>query len=392
MIVGPGDSKSLEKCLSTFKAKETFDEIVLVLTTKDNQVREVAEKYTDKIYYQEWACSEYPFGNFSRARNIALDNTTSDYVMWLDSDDICLKEFQDKLKTLKDTVLDPKNNEIDVYFMQYTVVSDDFMAPLVSFMRERIFKRSSGFHWYYPVHEQFLTNHSERKFGILKNVNITHGSNKPSFVSAERNVRILEHEVNKNVDTVDKSHLKYFLGRDLLIIGRTDEAIKYFKDMVDSMDSNPENIFSACLDLIFYYSYGGIEPRPLPQNLNIKNETEIETWCRTALAFSQDYAEPLIILGDLCLHRGDGETAKKLFSSALTKKYGRSGMQTATYYEELPCYRLSKLLSMEGDNERALFHNRRAISKNPQMKEYYFDRKEILTNLINEFTKIPCPV
>ena len=73
-LIVRNSSATLDKCLSTFK--EVADEIVVVDTGSTDNTVEIAQKYTDKLYFFEW------IDDFSAARNYSFDQCTKDFIFW----------------------------------------------------------------------------------------------------------------------------------------------------------------------------------------------------------------------------------------------------------------------------------------------------------------------
>src|SRR5690554_6641792 len=92
MIV-KNEEEVLAQCLDS--VKDICDEIIIADTGSTDRTKEIAGKYTDKIYDFEW------IDDFSAARNFAFSKATMDYILWLDADDVLLGEDQEKLKKLK---------------------------------------------------------------------------------------------------------------------------------------------------------------------------------------------------------------------------------------------------------------------------------------------------
>lgn len=70
----------LARCLES--AKGLADEIIIVDTGSTDATREIAEKYTDKVYDFRW------IDDFAAARNFAFSKAQGKYIMWLDADDV----------------------------------------------------------------------------------------------------------------------------------------------------------------------------------------------------------------------------------------------------------------------------------------------------------------
>lgn len=88
----------LARCLDS--AAELVDEIVIVDTGSTDRTREIAARYTDKIFDFLWR------DDFAAARNESFSHAAMDYCLWLDADDILLEEDREKFRALKEE-LDP---------------------------------------------------------------------------------------------------------------------------------------------------------------------------------------------------------------------------------------------------------------------------------------------
>ena len=74
----------LARCLSS--VCDAVDEIVIVDTGSQDDTRDIALRYTDKVYEFKWQ------DDFAAARNYAFDMAHGDYLMWLDADDVIAPE------------------------------------------------------------------------------------------------------------------------------------------------------------------------------------------------------------------------------------------------------------------------------------------------------------
>ncbi len=84
---------TLERCLNC--GEDFVDEIIIVDTGSTDKTKEIAKKFTDKIYDFEW------LQDFAAARNFSFSKATKEYIFYLDADDIILEEDQKKLKKIK---------------------------------------------------------------------------------------------------------------------------------------------------------------------------------------------------------------------------------------------------------------------------------------------------
>lgn len=62
--------------------KELADEMIIVDTGSEDRTKDIARRYTQKVFDFEWE------DDFAAARNFACRKASMDYWMWLDADDI----------------------------------------------------------------------------------------------------------------------------------------------------------------------------------------------------------------------------------------------------------------------------------------------------------------
>src|SRR5690625_6208118 len=106
MIV-KNEEEVLRRCLDT--VKDVMDEINIVDTGSTDKTIEIAKKYTDRVFTFEWT------GKFKDARNESFKYATQDYILYLDADDVLLKEDRKKLQGYKKKQ-DPRSDYISVYY------------------------------------------------------------------------------------------------------------------------------------------------------------------------------------------------------------------------------------------------------------------------------------
>ena len=75
------EEKILENTLKALKDNE-FNDIVIVDTGSTDKTKEIAKKYTNKVYDYKWD------NDFSRARNYSLEKVDNDIVLIIDADEV----------------------------------------------------------------------------------------------------------------------------------------------------------------------------------------------------------------------------------------------------------------------------------------------------------------
>ena len=135
------EEQVLSRCLDS--VREAVDEIVIVDTGSLDRTKEIAWKYTDRVFDFVWR------DDFSAARNYAFSRASKEYCMWLDADDVLTPANVGKLLRLKEN-LQP---EVDMVMMPYITAFDPDGSPAFSYFRERIVKNSPQFRFQGRVHE-----------------------------------------------------------------------------------------------------------------------------------------------------------------------------------------------------------------------------------------------
>lgn len=79
MIV-KNEEEVLDRCLSSIA--DLMDEIIIVDTGSTDRTKEIARRYTSKIYDFTWT------GNFADARNYSFSKASAQYIYCADADEV----------------------------------------------------------------------------------------------------------------------------------------------------------------------------------------------------------------------------------------------------------------------------------------------------------------
>ena len=132
----------LSRCLDSLH--DIMDEIIIVDTGSTDKTKEIARKYTDKIFDYKW-CND-----FADARNFAASKATGDYIYTADADEYLDAENRDKLCQLKKIMLP----EIEIVQMLYHTPAG--LSTVYNFEEEyrpKLYKRLRTFSWIDQIHE-----------------------------------------------------------------------------------------------------------------------------------------------------------------------------------------------------------------------------------------------
>lgn len=229
MIV-KNEEKTLARCLES--ARDIADEIVIIDTGSSDKTKEIAEKFTDKIYDFVW-CDD-----FSKARNFAFSKATMDFQFWIDADDVILPQDKDNLLSLKRTL----TTDTDVVMLWYNTGYDSHGRVNLRYYRERLLKRERGFRWVEPVHECVLYSGNV----LHKDIAITHRKDYSTEEDRGRNLGIYENLLKKGVVLSPRG--KYYYSRELKDNGYYEKAVQSFSEYLDARVGWREDNINACLE------------------------------------------------------------------------------------------------------------------------------------------------
>ncbi|MCQ2520112.1 MAG: glycosyltransferase family 2 protein [Lachnospiraceae bacterium] len=141
MIV-KNEEKILARCIDSLTG--IFDEAIIVDTGSSDSTKEIALKYTDKVYDFEW------IDDFAAARNFAMSKATCDYIYMADADEVLDEENREKFLRLKEAL----DGEVEVVQMNY--VNQLQNGSVYNFDKEpraKLYLRQRQFKFVDPVHE-----------------------------------------------------------------------------------------------------------------------------------------------------------------------------------------------------------------------------------------------
>lgn len=87
-VISKNEEGNIGRCLASVT---WADEIVLVDACSTDKTTDIARKYTDKIFRNEWK-------GFNEQRKFALSKTSYDWVLVLDADELCSDELKTEIR------------------------------------------------------------------------------------------------------------------------------------------------------------------------------------------------------------------------------------------------------------------------------------------------------
>ncbi len=331
MIV-KNEEDTLGRCLDS--AKDIVDEIIIVDTGSTDNTKNIAYKYTNKVYDFKWCY------DFAKARNYSFSKATKDYIMWLDADDVILENDRLKLKEMKSKL----DSNVDMIMLKYDL-------DLLSYYRERIVKKENHYKWIGRIHEVIPPKGNV----ITQDIAITH--KKIHASDPKRNLIIFEKMIEDG-DELDARQTFYY-ARELYYNKYYEKAILEYNKFFDMKDAWNENKISACIDL--YYIY-----------LNLgESQKSMEYLFRTFL-YDTPRAEACSLVGNYFLNNKEYKKAIFWYDQATNCKLDISngGFYNKDYYDYIPYLSMCVCYFHLGDLIKSKEYNEKAGMVKPDSKEY----------------------
>lgn len=204
---------NLAACLESVQG--AVDEIVIVDTGSADRTVEIAGRYTDKVYHYPWD------NDFSAARNYAIAQTRSDWVLSLDADEE-LDTTSGDLRALVNN-----NSGYEAYFLPLCNRTPQFPGDYSRFLVLRLFRNSAAYRFHGRIHEQVAVSRPEA-VGIAEGPVIWHQalSGKERNRKRGRNLALL-----RRAAATDPGNpfLQYYLGVEWLGLGKAERSLPCFQ-------------------------------------------------------------------------------------------------------------------------------------------------------------------
>ena len=350
MIV-KNEEEVLARCLDSIK--NAVDEIIIIDTGSTDKTKQIAEKYTNRVYDFEW------INDFSAARNEAFSKATCDYQMWLDADDIFPKKSLKNLIRLKKT-LDPT---IDIVTMKYITHFDKNGIPILSSTRERLLRREKNYQWQDPVHECIPL------IGNVFNTDIEVHHKKEKHTDSRRNLDIYINLEKSGTPLTPRQ--QYYYARELKDHGFWVNAVYYFEKFLESEKGWFEDNIATCYNLSICYNALGDNQKKLP--ILIKS-----------FAYDSPRAEICCEIGYYYKHKKQYATALNWFTIAINLgKPNNQGFILADYWGYIPSIECAVCHYHLGNIPLAIQSNENAAKFKPNAPAVQGNR-EFFSKLINK--------
>lgn len=352
-LIVKNEESCIKECLDSISP--LCDEIIVYDTGSNDKTKEIVKNNSlVKLINGKWK------DDFSWARNQSFKYATSDYIIWVDADDLIDKISMDYLIKLKNTDL----NQYDMVIMPYRYHFDG-KKDLYTLDRERIIKRSLNLKWEGRIHECLplkgnmltLTN---------KEAYIIHNHQKPY---GDRNLKIFQDMEAKG--QINSIRDEYYYANELFYNKLYDDAIQWYLKCIVKKDMWNIDRLNAYIKLYKIYRF-------------IKNDID-EAFKYALLGLTctdQPRADVCCALGDIYMQKNNENWAIFWYTNAYNNiAIGLDSVFLETHtYTTTPLLQLCVLFSKKGDNDKSFEMNKLAEQIEPN-NESVLHNKEYFKNI-----------
>lgn len=313
MIV-KNEENVLARCLDSIA--DLMDEIIIVDTGSTDNTKEIAQKYTDKIYDFRW------MDDFSAARNYSFSKATKEYIYVADADEVVDAENRKRFRELKQVLLP----EIDIVQMKYAnQLANGTAYNYDEEYRPKLYKRLRSFEWIEPVHEMVRLD----PIVYDSEISIRH---MPETMHAHRDFQIFQKQIDRGLRLSKRLHHMYAM--ELYISGKEKDFLEaeafFSKTAVDPSRSMDEVKEAACV---------------VVRAARLRDDTGVILKMCLKDLLSEGSSEMCYELGEYFFDKGDYEEAAMWYYNAMHETQSILNIRTST---ELPKERYDECVKRTG--------------------------------------------
>ena len=203
------EEQMLPRCLAA--AAPAVDEIVIVDTGSNDRTIEIARSFGARVIEQEWT------GSFSDARNVSFDAASSDWIVYLDADEVLEADDVDALRALTGQTWREA-----FYLVETSWIGQEGDGSSIVNNALRMFRNRPEYRFKDRLHEQILHTLPTYVPGRIEcsPVRISHygylGSVRKAKEKSQRNLELLQRQA---AETAPSAFLHFNLGSEYAAAG-----------------------------------------------------------------------------------------------------------------------------------------------------------------------------
>jgi predicted glycosyltransferase/glycosyltransferase involved in cell wall biosynthesis len=342
-------------CLASIR--DLVDEIVVVDTGSSDRTRQIALSYGVKVFDYAWS------DDFSAARNFALDQTHSEWILYIDADE--------RIRSYDRSALE---RELSDQSLAACTVQFHQRTGFTAYPEYRLFRREDRIRFEGVMHETILPSvmrmvaEDGRRIGSSL-LTIDHlGYDGDQTHKLQRNLRLLQKELECDPA---RRYLWWHLGTVYRDLGRLADAEAAWRTGIEIAESKDEREAEDCLcyielsKLLFNRKQDALPY--IDRALAMQPDNWLLQWLKAKILVAEErYAEAIQIFEQLGSIDADALLApvaydKRIFGAAAIAEIGQCEFRMGRYAESAEWYRRAELLaptSLEFRVKRQLAHAR----------------------------------
>jgi glycosyltransferase involved in cell wall biosynthesis len=327
--------------------------LIVVDTGSTDQTVAIAKDRGAKVREMVWD------DDFASARNISFDQCTSDWIMWLDADDVLPNTTKDLICGLKEWLSDDYDAVSGPY--HYIIASDGTVQ--IKTNRERLIRREANLKWEGSVHE-VIPIHHDRLLTVPELI-VEHRPNpQRRSLNEHRNIRILEREIKSEEA---RPRTWFYYGNELYDHGRWEEAASAYRKFL-SMEGG----FVG--DRYWAFLFVAESARQLGEPDMVRRAS------LDAIAEDPSRAEAFVSLGRYYFDSGEWEKALPPLTAATACTTPGAGLVRNVDYLYVPWDLISVCMFRLGRFKEALAAADRALPGNPEAERVRANMRSAIDN------------
>lgn len=323
MIV-KNEEETLELCL---KSVENYvDEIIIVDTGSLDNTKQIALKYTDKVYDFKW-CND-----FAKARNFSISKASNEWILVLDADEV--------IKHFNINSINKFCDQYDAYvgrIKRINIYEDKYGEKKYIERVNRVFNKNY-FQYDGIIHEQVVSKNRINYNNNNVDIVVEHIGYSKEILSKTnkiiRNVELLKIAIDENSND---PYLYYQLGKSYFMGNDFENSYKSFEKALSLVDNF---YYEYVEDLIESYGYALL-------NIELFSEAKELIKYKNIYGYSPDF---LFLLGLIEMNNGNFKEAVEIFLKCTKFKEGK--IEGITSF--LPFYNVGVIFECLEFKEQAL--------------------------------------
>lgn len=332
MIV-KNEESVLDRCLAS--VAHLVDEVIIVDTGSTDRTKEIASKYTSKIFDFEW------INDFSAARNYAAEQATGDWILVLDADEYIDEEnYQEFVDGLKED-----NGQYDTYGVKIINFTGLYGEKLIQNHHDRVYKNNREIAYYRAIHEQLKSVAGKPLNGSIAKLSVFHSGYMNKTVAEkgknERNKELIDKEMQESDNAFD-----YFnLGNEYYSQGNYEEALQAYTNAYNLKSSYQLSwVASTVIQIISVL-------------IQLKRYNDAVNVIDDSMNLYPGSFEMIFLKGEISYARGQYDDAKFYFEEIInnSEKYNHAILRP-DLKDQMPHRRLGDLYHYEKNYDKAIYH------------------------------------